>query len=159
MLRMMLYDPRNLQEPDARFIALMQEFTRTFPNQPASTEDFKAVVEKHMTPAMNLDANGRMDWFFDSWVYGTGIPEYKLAYSAKPAAEPGKFLLSGVLHQSGVPAGFRTIVPLFFRQGDRLIRAGWLNARGPETPFEIPLPFQPTKVTINEWEDILALVK
>jgi hypothetical protein len=39
------------------------------------------------------------------------------------------------------------------------MRAGWLDANGPETPFQVTLPFKPTKVTINEWEDVLATVK
>ena len=160
MIRMMLHDPRNPQDPDHRFIAMMQDFTRTFYNQPASTEDFKVILEKHMIPGMDLDRNGRMDWFFDSWVYGTGIPQYKLDFSLTPhPSESGKFLLKGLLRQSGVPDGFRTIVPLFLHQGGNFIRAAWLNARGPETPFEILLPFRPAKVTINEWEDILAVVK
>jgi len=159
MLRMLFYDPRNQQEPDARFIAMMQDFTRTYHNQPASTEDFKAIVEKHMTPQMNLDGNGKMDWFFESWVYGTGIPTYELRYSLEAGAEAGKFVLRGTLRQSEVPENFRTLVPLFLQQGGRLIRAGWLNVRGPETPFEIQLPFKPDEVTINEWEDVLCRKK
>ncbi|MFQ5817265.1 MAG: M1 family aminopeptidase, partial [Terriglobia bacterium] len=156
MLRMLLYDPRNPQEPDHRFIAMMQDFTRTFHNQPASTEDFKAIVEKHMTPQMDLDGNGKMDWFFESWVYGTGVPEYKLHYEIEPAAEPEKLVLKGMLRQSGVPEGFRTLVPFFLHQGKRSWRAGWFNVRGPETPFEISLGFKPDKMTINDWEDVLS---
>lgn len=156
MIRMMLYDPLNQEEPDAGFIALMQDFTRTFHNQPASTEDFKAMVEKHMTPAMNLDRNGTMDWFFDSYVYGTGIPRYKLRYTIEPAPEQDKFVLRGTLYQSNVPETFRMIVPLYFHQGGRATRAGWLNARSAETPFEVTLPFKPDKVTINQWEDVLS---
>ena len=156
MIRMMLYDPRNQEEPDARFIALMQDFTRTFHNQPASTEDFKAMVEKHMTRAMDLDGNNTMDWFFNSWVYGTGVPRYKLRYTIEPAPEQGKFVLRGTLYQSNVPETFRMIVPLYFHQGGRATRAGWLNARSAETPFEVTLPFKPDKVTINDWEDVLS---
>jgi len=159
MLRMMLYDPRNRENSDAAFIAMMKDFTRTYHNQPASTEDFKAIVEKHMTPAMNMDGNGKMDWFFDSWVYGTGIPVYDLRYSIEPGPEAGQFALRGALRQSGVPADFRMIVPLFLHKPEGFMRVGWLNVRGPETPFEVMLPFEPTKVTINEWEDVLAIVK
>ncbi len=160
MIRMMLHNPRNQQESDADFIAMMQDFTRTYHNKPASTEDFKAIVEKHMKPWMNVDGNGTMDWFFNSWVYGTGIPEYKLNYTLTPAETAGQFLLKGTLQQSGVPDGFRAIVPLFLHSADKgYMRAGWITVRGPQTPFEVRLPFQPSKVTINEWEDVLAVVK
>jgi hypothetical protein len=158
MIRMMLYDPRIEENPDARFIAMMQDFTRTFHNQAASTEDFKTIVEKHMAPQMDVDGNGKMDWFFNSWVYGTGMPHYDFRYEIEPAGEGGKFVLRGRLKQSRVPADFRTIVPLYLHVGDRKIRAGWLTVRGMETPFQVTLPFKPDKVTLNEWEDILGTV-
>ena len=89
MIRMMLFDSRNAEDPDARFIAMMQDFTRTFHNKPASTEDFKHIVEKHMTATMNPYGEGTMDWFFDSWVYGTGIPQYRLKYNPQARAGEG----------------------------------------------------------------------
>ncbi len=159
MLRMMLYDPQNTKNPDERFMAMMHDFTRTYFNQPASTEDFKAIVEKHMLPHMDVDGNGKMDWFFDSWVYGTGIPEYQFEYNVEPGPQEGQYLLSGVLRQSGVRSDFRSLVPLFFHQGKNMIRAGWLRVRGPETPFQTLLPFRPDQVTINEGEDVLCIVK
>jgi hypothetical protein len=158
MLRAMLYDPSYPQDPDARFIAMMQDFTRTYHNQPASTEDFKAVVERHMTPTMDLDGNRKMNWFFDSWVYGTGIPSYRLQYSIEPAPQTAQFVLRGRLQQDGVPPSFRSMVAVYLHQGKNLMRAGWLAAVGRETPFEVALGFRPDKVTINEWEDVLATV-
>ena len=160
MLRMMLYEPRD-KESDQRFIAMMHDFTKRYQNQPASTEDFKQVVEKYMLPSMNMDSNGTMDWFFDSWVYGTGIPHYEFRYEIKPAAE-GKWEVSGALQQTRVPENFRMIVPVFVHRGDGLQRLGWVNATSRETPFQVILPFKPDKVTIkvtiSEWEDILATI-
>ena len=83
MLRMMLKE--RSRDPDARFKAMMQDFCQMFHNKPASTEDFKAIVEKHMNPVMDLDGNGRMDWFFLQYVYGTGVPEYRFRYTVQGA--------------------------------------------------------------------------
>ena len=52
---MCFYDYRS-QEPEARFIAMMKDFCQTYDNKPASTEDFKVMVEKHMTPSMERRA-------------------------------------------------------------------------------------------------------
>ncbi|MFQ5663977.1 MAG: M1 family metallopeptidase [Terriglobia bacterium] len=156
MLQQMLYDPRNREQPDHRFIAMMQEFTKTYFNQPASTEDFKRIVEKHMTPQMDLDGNRRMDWFFNQWVYGTGIPHYDFSYSIVPQPDSNTFLLKGRLRQRRVPDSFKMPVPVYLHQGKKMFRAGWIVTTGPETPFEVRLPFKPDKVTINEWEDILC---
>jgi len=158
MLRMMLFDTHNPQDPDHRFVAMMQEFTKTFYNRAASTEDFKRIVEKHMTPQMDMDGNGRMDWFFNQWVYGTGIPQYWLTYTVEPGKDPGSFVLKGRLRQSGVPESFKMPVPLYFTKGKNTFLAGWVPAIGPETPIEVPLNFRPDKITLNEQEDILCLV-
>src|SRR5215813_1856821 len=74
MLRMMMY--QQTKGGDIRFQEMMKDFVKTHFNQPVSTEDFKAIVEKHMTPEMNVDNSGKMDWFFNQWVYGTQVPAY-----------------------------------------------------------------------------------
>ena len=60
MLRAMMFNSRS-QDPDENFKAMMQDFTKTYAGKAASTEDFKAIVEKHMLPIMDLDNNHRMD--------------------------------------------------------------------------------------------------
>ena len=83
MIRMMMY---NGKTGDARFSKMMKDFVATHFNKDVSTEDFKAIVEKHITPEMDIDKNGKMDWFFDQWVYGTEVPAYKLEYSVNKSA-------------------------------------------------------------------------
>ncbi len=156
-LRMMLNDPR-AQNQDQRFIAMMKDFCQTYNNQAASTEDFKAVLEKHMAPVMDVEGNGRMDWFFRQYVYGTGIPKYEFRYSVQPAAD-GKFTLNGTLNQSDVPPGWMDLLPLYLESGGRTLRAGWITVTKPMETFTIALPMKPDKVMINANEDVLAEVK
>ncbi|MBI3696835.1 MAG: hypothetical protein HY238_18615 [Acidobacteria bacterium] len=157
MLRMMLWDPRS-PKPDEHFIAIMQEFSRTFHNKPASTEDFKAIAEKHMTSVMDLDRNGRLDWFFRQYVYGTGVPQYRFRYTAEDAGS-GKWKISGSVTQSGVPAGWRDILRLYARSSGSLAPLGWIAVSREETPLEFMLPMKPEKLSLNDSEDLLAEVK
>ena len=83
MIRVQMADPRN-PDQDHIFKETMQDYGRTFENQSASTEDFKAIVEKHMTKNMDLDGNKKMDWFFDEYVYGTGMPQYTFHATVSP---------------------------------------------------------------------------
>src|SRR5204862_430341 len=53
MLRMMMRDGSSATQPDAAFIALMQDFATTYAGQTASTADFQHVVEKHIVPTLN----------------------------------------------------------------------------------------------------------
>ncbi|HLA10044.1 MAG TPA: M1 family aminopeptidase [Pyrinomonadaceae bacterium] len=116
MLRMMMFDRKT---GDARFQAMMKDFIRTHFNQGISTEDLKRTVEKHMTPEMDVDKNGTVNWFFDQWVYGTGVPAYKFEYQI--AADGA---LSGKITQSGVSKNFVMVVPVYLDFGKGWSRLG-----------------------------------
>ena len=158
MICMMLYNSRDPQNPEARFIAMMHDFTKTYDNKPASTEDFKAIVEKYMTPAIDLDSNKRMDWFFNQYVYGTGIPKYQFQYKVEPGAD-GKFMVSGTIVRSGVPEGWKDALPIYVQSSGRTVRLGWITANQQSTPFNFQLPMNPEKLVLNANEDILAEIK
>jgi aminopeptidase N len=157
MLRAMLQDPRS-HSPDEGFKAMMQDFTKSFSGKAASTEDFKSVVERHMTRAMDLEGNHNMDWFFNEYVYGTGIAQYNMNYTVQ--SQPGnKWLLSGTVTQSGVPDGWKDILPLYLHMGGKSGRLGWVEIVGKSTPFKVVLGFKPDKVSLNDNSEILAEIK
>lgn len=158
MIRMMMWDNRS-QTPEARFQAMMKDFTQTYHNQAASTEDFKAIVEKHIVPVMDVDGNKKLDWFFNQYVYGTGFGEYNFQYTVEPAAD-NRWTVKATLTRSGVPEDWKDVLPLYVTTGGRTIRLGWLTARTSREVIEIPgLPFKPERVALNVNEDILADVK
>ncbi len=95
MIRLRLRDPRSA-DPEHIFKETMQDYCKTYDNKAASTEDFKTIVEKHMTKSMDLDGDHKMDWFFNEYVYGTGIPRYTLLVSLAPTPD-GKTTLTGQL--------------------------------------------------------------
>jgi len=47
---------------------MMHEFVQSHMNQSASTESLKQVVDKYMTPGMDVEGNKQMGWFFAQWV-------------------------------------------------------------------------------------------
>jgi len=156
MLHQMMYDR---QTGDKAFIAMMQDFVKTYYNNNASTEAFKGVVEKHMIPQkMDLTGDKKMDWFFIQWVYGTEIPRYRLDYTLT-SQEDGKCLLTFKLTQSDVSQGFRMPVPIYLDfDGGKLVRLGDVKITGSTTTEEIkvPLPQKPKRVLINANYDVLA---
>ena len=137
---------------------MMKDFCQTYHNQAASTEDFKAVVEKHMVPSMDQEHNKKMDWFFSQYVYGTGIPEYRFTYQLQGAGQ-GQWKVSGRIQQSNVPPTWRNAIPLYAQSSGRSFRLGWMSVSGAESTFDITLPMKPEKLTINDDEDILADIK
>lgn len=152
MLRSIMYDP---DTKDQAFIDMMHDFVSSHQNSPASTESFKAILEKHMTKMMNLEGNGRMDWFFNEWVYGTQIPRYKFEYQTSPA-ENGKVKLQMTVTQSEVDEHFRMPVPVFADLGKGMFRMGQIIMIGNTTRnVEVVLPSRPKKVALNEYKEVL----
>lgn len=153
MLRMMMFDHRG--GGDARFREMMKDFVQTHFNQNVSTEDFKLSVEKHMTPQMDLDKNGRMDWFFDEWVYGTDIPAYRLEYQV--GSNGSSATLTVRVTQSGVSDRFRMLVPIYADVGKGWTRLGAAKMTGNGTVEipNIPLPQAPKRVTLCALDDVL----
>lgn len=152
MLRMMMREP-SAANGDGKFQAMMQDFIRSHYNKDVSTEDLKAVVEKHMTPQMDLAGNGRMDWFFDEYVYGTEMPSYKFEYQISGNT------ISGRITQSGVSDNFRMPVPIYLDFGKGWVALASVRITGNKT-IEVPpieLPAAPKRAAVAAYNDVLAL--
>ena len=111
-----------------------------------------------MTPAMDLEGNRRMDWFFRQYVYGMGIPQYEFRYQTQDAGE-GKVKVTGMVTRSGVSDGWMDILPLYLHRSNDAARLGFVRAMQKETPIELVLPMKPEKLSLNFNEDILADIK
>ena len=152
MLRSLMYSP---QDHDKAFIAMMHEFVETHRDRPACTESFKAIAEKHMTKAMDFEGNGRLDWFFSEWVYGTQIPRYHFEYQLSPA-EGGKTKLHMTVTQSEVDDHFAMLVPVYADFGKGMIHLGRIGVVGNSSQSaDVLLPGQPKKVALNAYKEIM----
>ncbi len=153
MLRNIMWDGATR---DDKFIAMMKDFVKSHETRNATTETFKSVVEKYMTPAMDLEGNHRMDWFFRDWVYGSEIPRYRLEYTLGPG-ENGQTILKGKLIQSGVSESFVMTVPLYAELPNGTARLGLLSVGGNRPKeFQVVLPIKPKRVFLNANQDVLA---
>src|SRR5215831_9885501 len=122
MLRSLLHDEG--QDADRTFRAVMSDFVKTWSGKNPSTDDFQAVVERHITKDLDLAGNGRLDYFFNQWVHGTDIPTLTSAIDVTDLGG-GKYRIAGTVTQANVPPEFRTRVPLYLDLGnDRFARLG-----------------------------------
>jgi hypothetical protein len=155
MLRMMMFDHKG-GTGDEKFRAMMTDFVQSHYNQEVSTEDLKKITEKHITPEMDVTHDGKMDWFFNEWVYGTEIPDFKLSYEMSTNST-GKPVFNGKLTQSGVSDGFASVVPLYMDFGAGWKYVGRITMMGNKTLDinNVTLPAVPKKVAIDAYHDIL----
>ena len=157
MIRMMMHDNRT---GDQRFKETMQDFVKTYSGKAATTEDFKAIVEKHITRDMDLEGNQKMDWFFNEYVFGTQLPSYKFESSFDTGAD-GDVVLNMKLTQSNVDEHFRMTVPIYLELADgNMFFLGRARVSG-NTSIEQKVPLKglktkPRRAVVNYYDDVLA---
>ncbi len=110
------------------FEEMMRRLIRDFAGRPLSNEDFQKMASEYV-PAGQPDRS--LDLFFDTWVYGTGIPTLRLK-------APGNGHKDYVLTQTGVPDDFTVDVPMVQAgpQGKRQLK--WVRSAAEEVPVEAP---------------------
>ncbi len=150
MLRTMLEDVK-AKDPDATFISIMHDFTKTYAGKSASTADFERIVEKHVGQSM--------EWFFNEWVYGDETPTYNFSYQLQDAGGKGKTAVSIKLTQSGVSDSFQMGVPLYVTYQGKTGRIGFVRMKGSSTrSAEFKLGFRPSKISIDARRNLLAVI-
>lgn len=147
MIREMLRDPSS-RDPDARFRQLLQTVLTQYRFKALSTADFQHAVEQEMTPAMDLEGDHTLNWFFREWVKNTGIPRYSVEYETRRARR--EFIVRGRLRQADVDDLFTAAVPIYAaRPGRPPERLGVVVTTGGETEFRFVTHFRPSRLLID----------
>jgi len=154
MLREMLRE-RGGKQPDERFTALLRKLENKYAYRALTTDDLQHEVESAMTTGMALEGGHSMDWFFDEWVRGTGIPHYRVEFTVH--REEDGYSVRGKLFQTDVPHWFLASVPLFATggTGGRWF-LGQVVAAGPETSFHFHASSAPRKILIDPQMTLLC---
>jgi Peptidase family M1 domain len=155
MLREMLRDPKS-HEPDARFIALLHSLVTKYAQKALTTEQLQKEVEAVMTPQMDLEGGRSMEWFFEEYVRGTGIPRYKVEFTTR-RTEKG-YQVRGKLFQSDVPRSFIAPVPIYI--GSSAAHSTYLGtvlAAGDETSFSFRSQVEPHKLLVDPHMTLLCV--
>jgi hypothetical protein len=108
-----------------------------------------------MPKKLDLQQNGRLDWFFDEWVYGTQVPRYHFKYDLQQG-DKGEVKVHVEITQSEVDQNFAMFVPVFADFGQGWVRLGQLALAGNSTRSAIfNMDRQPKTVALNVYKDVL----
>lgn len=148
MLRQAMYDYDN--DTDSRFFTLLRVYVDRFAGQEAGTEDFQRLVEEF--------TGEPMDWFFNQWVYGTGIPRFEYRWS-RDTLPDGRWVVRGRIDQIEPDPPFRVDMPVtIVTEMGR--RTTLISIGGALTEFEsAPLETRPTEVIFNDFYTVLCREK
>lgn len=146
MLRMALVSQYGPDKGTTVFVTALRNFLEEYRHQNPTTTDLQRVVNR----TVGMD----MDWFFDQWFRGSGIPRLEFSYDVR-RTEDGKWLLEGRIRQEEEKA-VKLVMPIYYEFGrdqfsDQLL---WVNE--PDFVFKAKLPAEPKKVVLNKNEDVLA---
>ncbi len=161
MLRELLRDPET--GSDKLFFDALRHFAARGGGHALTTADFQQAFERRLPAYADAEENGRLDWFFDQWVRGTGIPRYRLEWSLRPAEAKqasdaaGKFWVEGLIDPADVSDLFTMPVPVYARFGDRLQALGRVLVAGAEVEFRFPVSQRPDQVLLDPHQTILCI--
>jgi peptidase M1-like protein len=155
MLREMLRQPGT--NPDARFNALLRTLVAKYAYRALSTQDLRREIEAVMTPSMDLEGGHSMEWFFEQWVQGAGIPHYRAEFTVHKSDSGTSYSIRGKLFQENVPQSFIAAVPLYASTpGAHSVLLGTVVAAGPATQFHFTSSTSPRKLLIDPQMTLLC---
>jgi hypothetical protein len=182
MLRQLMRDPKT--GSDAAFFQFLRALKEEFTGKSLTTAAFRQLAEKYVSPALNAEAGNQgrtLEWFFEQWVYGSGIPELKVEArmetraaasaaraasarnGAKRPAVPGAGKIAGSATLQGVEESWVVPAPIYVQTAHGEVFAGVALAVVPggadDPQFSLPLPVGAQKVLVDPGQGVLAIWK
>jgi aminopeptidase N len=152
VLHMLRVQLRDQSGGDDLFIAILRDFLKTYRNELASTENFRAMVEKH--------ASGDWGWFFDQWIYGADIPTVRWIYeTSRHPDQDGSYFLSVRVRRDGEGNDFIPPIPLRVELEDGKTQDLLMTVQGAEDVYRCRFPSSIKGVELNPDRAFLVRVK
>jgi hypothetical protein len=129
---------------DERFFSMLGELMARYGGKQISTEDFRELAARFLPPKSD---DPKLEAFFAQWVYGTGIPSLKLAWSIKGQAP--SLRLVGTLTQSDVDEDFSAIAPVEIQVARGRSITQWVRSATDPVVFTVALTQPPLKVALD----------
>ncbi len=144
MLRCLFADRKG---DDGTFLVMLKDFLQDHRHAPAGTEDFKRAAEEHLGESL--------DWFFDQWVAGDGLPVLVWHQETRRSGDGWRVDLEARQEQRI----YRMTVPVYLHYpGGRVDRRLWtIDAQTASTSIETPE--RPDDVTLADGLETLAILK
>ena len=135
---------------DERFFSMLAAIVKRYDHKEITTEGFREMAAAFLPPKSD---DPQLESFFEQWVYGTGIPNLKLAWSLKGKAPALR--LVGTLSQSDVDDDFTALVPVEIQVVRGRSITQWVRSANTPVTFTVPLKQPPLKVALDPHHGVL----
>jgi hypothetical protein len=141
---------------DEKFFAFLKNLAQSLKGKEVVTNDLQLVAEQSF--------GGNMQWFFDQWIRGIGLPEYSFEYTTR-MAEDKTYVVEGKVRQRVVVGADKSVIEGKFYRGiitvtvigvDKQEYPARVRLEGEVTPFAFKVPVKPRDVVLNKNGEMLA---
>ena len=147
MLRYMLLDAERTSRSPASepttdsepFTRILRSVSERYAGQAIDTYELLTAFAENLPPSLQFEGKQSLDWFEQSWVRGTAMPQFALR-NLKITPKAGTSVVSGLLLQKDGPSDLVTSVPIYAVVGRKNVFLARILADGPETPFHFSAP-------------------
>lgn len=144
---------------DDRFFAFLKALAREHMGKEIVTRDIQRLSERMF--------GEKLDWFYDQWIRGVGIPEFTLRQTTR-ANGNGGHIIEGAVEQRVLVSP--KLKPRRILQGKAFVCVAYLTVtgksgkeyqhrldiEGPNTPFTMTVPEKPKSIVLNKYGETLA---
>jgi hypothetical protein len=151
---------------DEKFFPFLKTLAQEFEGKEIVTRDIQRVAEQSLC---GVDDQGNpcsfdLEWFFDQWIRGIGMPEYSFNYTYRQA-EDGTWIVEGDIKQRVVIGADKVPMPGEVFRGRTSVTV--IDKNGEEynvpvvidaevTPFAFKVPKEPLDILLNKNGGMLA---
>jgi hypothetical protein len=128
---------------DARFFAMLAAAMQRYDHADITTEEFRLLAANFLPKT----DDPKLEAFFDQWVYGTGVPALKLAYTVKGTAPALR--LTGTVTQTDADDNVSVSVPVEIQVARGNTVTEWVRTSSEPATFSVALKQAPLKVTLD----------
>ncbi|MGH9388851.1 MAG: hypothetical protein ACRD1Z_04495, partial [Vicinamibacteria bacterium] len=140
-----------------KFFKFLKMLAQDLKGREIVTRDIQAEAEKAF--------GGNMEWFFDQWIRGVGLPEFNFTYTVRPT-EDGKYLVEGQVEQKILVGRKKDVLEGTYFRGRVPITIKWKDGNEQfydliveaqsKTTFKFKLPQAPASLVFNKYDEMLA---
>jgi len=150
-------------DPDELFFRALRKIRERYAGKKITTEELIQVFEEELPRPLWYEHRHKLEWFLDSWINGTTIPELE-AREIRINEKSGVTTVTGVIVQKGAPEDLVTAVPVYATtSANTLVFLGEVLADGPETNFQLAAPAiaqrDLRKIELDPKQTILSAIK
>ena len=128
-----------------KYLKVMREFATKYAGKPASTDDFRKLVEQVY--------GQKLTWFFSQWMDSTGAPEFKIKYTVYRLGNNKGFRVVGAIQQD--LDLFRMPVRLRI-DTDGKTEEKRIEVVGTDSPFSVETFGRPRRISLDPGNHVLT---